>query len=112
LGTLSKVSPLTLCHPSRLLLVGRGSGPMPGLTRGLIYRAALRCHLSHRADINGTLPAGVYDWDARAAYTVSVLWPAKVGGLLSIAGYSIEGTAMGCIHLGCQKVKKNSFPRI
>jgi pimeloyl-ACP methyl ester carboxylesterase len=31
-----------------------------------------------------------YDWGARAACTTAVLWPAKVGGLISIGGYNVE----------------------
>jgi len=34
-----------------------------------------------------------YDWGARAACTVSALWPAQVGGLVSIGGYNIEDLA-------------------
>jgi pimeloyl-ACP methyl ester carboxylesterase len=31
-----------------------------------------------------------YDWGARAACTTATLWPAKVGGLVSIGGYNVE----------------------
>ena len=31
-----------------------------------------------------------YDWGARAACTVATLWPAQVGGLVSIGGYNVE----------------------
>jgi pimeloyl-ACP methyl ester carboxylesterase len=31
-----------------------------------------------------------YDWGARAACTAAALWPAQVGGLISIGGYNIE----------------------
>jgi len=31
-----------------------------------------------------------YDWGARAACTVAALWPAQVGGLVSIGGYNVE----------------------
>ena len=31
-----------------------------------------------------------YDWGARAACTSAALWPAQVGGLISIGGYNIE----------------------
>ncbi|MFY9987087.1 MAG: alpha/beta hydrolase [Chthoniobacterales bacterium] len=34
-----------------------------------------------------------YDWGARAACTVAALWPAQVGGLVSIGGYNIEDLA-------------------
>jgi pimeloyl-ACP methyl ester carboxylesterase len=34
-----------------------------------------------------------YDWGARAACTFSALWPAQVGGLVSIGGYNIEDLA-------------------
>jgi pimeloyl-ACP methyl ester carboxylesterase len=34
-----------------------------------------------------------YDWGARAACTVSALWPAKIAGLVSIGGYNIEDMA-------------------
>jgi pimeloyl-ACP methyl ester carboxylesterase len=34
-----------------------------------------------------------YDWGARAACTTAALWPALVGGLVSIGGYNIEDLA-------------------
>jgi pimeloyl-ACP methyl ester carboxylesterase len=34
-----------------------------------------------------------YDWGARAACTTTALWPAQVGGLVSIGGYNIEDVA-------------------
>jgi pimeloyl-ACP methyl ester carboxylesterase len=34
-----------------------------------------------------------YDWGARAACTATALWPALVGGLVSIGGYNIEDVA-------------------
>jgi pimeloyl-ACP methyl ester carboxylesterase len=34
-----------------------------------------------------------YDWGARAACTTAVLWPALIGGLVSIGGYNVEDAA-------------------
>jgi pimeloyl-ACP methyl ester carboxylesterase len=34
-----------------------------------------------------------YDWGARAACTATALWPAQVGGLVSIGGYNVEDLA-------------------
>src|SRR5262249_19050868 len=31
-----------------------------------------------------------YDWGARSACTLAVLWPEQVGGLVSIGGYNVE----------------------
>ena len=49
-------------------------------------------------DVNGlidrlNLPKPIlcgFDWGARAACTTSVLWPAKIGGLITIGGYNVE----------------------
>jgi pimeloyl-ACP methyl ester carboxylesterase len=35
-----------------------------------------------------------YDWGARAACTVATLWPAEVGGLISIGGYNVEDLSL------------------
>jgi pimeloyl-ACP methyl ester carboxylesterase len=40
-------------------------------------------------DLTRPILAG-YDWGGRAACVVAALWPERVGGLLSIAGYNIQ----------------------
>src|ERR1700682_1605204 len=43
-------------------------------------------------DLNNPILAG-YDWGGRAACIVAALWPARVGGLVSINGYNIQSIA-------------------
>ena len=89
------VDPLTAAGVRTIVPYLRGFGPTR-FRRTDTFRSGQQAALAH--DLNGlidslklSLPilAG-FDWGARAACTVAALWPAKVGGLISIGGYNIE----------------------
>jgi len=89
------VDPLTAAGFRTLVPCLRGFGPTRFLHANTV-RSGQQAALAY--DLNGLIdglelrhPILVgYDWGARAACTVSALWPAKVGGLVSIGGYNIE----------------------
>ena len=49
--------------------------------------------LIDRLQLNRPILVG-YDWGARAACTTTVLWPDRVGGLVTIGGYNVEDIAL------------------
>ena len=76
----------------------RGFGPTRFLSAET-FRSGQQAALAY--DLNGLIEglrlqqpilAG-YDWGARAACTMTALWPEKISGLISIGGYNIEALA-------------------
>jgi pimeloyl-ACP methyl ester carboxylesterase len=92
------VEPLTAAGFRTLAPYLRGFGPTRFLDAHTL-RSGQQGALAY--DLNGLIdglklqqPILVgYDWGARAACTVSALWPAKIAGLVSIGGYNIEDMA-------------------
>jgi pimeloyl-ACP methyl ester carboxylesterase len=91
----SVIGPLTAGGIRTIAPYLRGFGPTRFL-RADTLRSGQQAALA--SDLNGLIdglklqpPILVgYDWGARAACTAAALWPAKVGGLISIGGYNIE----------------------
>jgi pimeloyl-ACP methyl ester carboxylesterase len=89
------INPLTGIGCRTIVPYLRGFGPTRFL-RADSFRSGQQAALAH--DLNGlidglNLPLPIlagFDWGARAACTAAALWPAKVGGLVSIGGYNIE----------------------
>lgn len=76
----------------------RGYGPTRFLNEATPrsgQQAALGADLRDLIDALGLhrpIVAG-YDWGGRAACIVAALWPERVGGLVSVTGYNIQGIA-------------------
>ncbi len=91
----SVVGPLTAVGFRTIVPNLRGFGPTRFLHADTVrsgQQAALASDLNGLVDglkLQQPILAG-YDWGARAACTMTALWPAKVGGLVSIGGYNIE----------------------
>jgi pimeloyl-ACP methyl ester carboxylesterase len=91
----SVVGPLTAAGFRTIVPYLRGFGPTRFLHADTVrsgQQAALASDLNGLVDglkLQQPILAG-YDWGARAACTMTALWPAKVGGLVSIGGYNIE----------------------
>jgi pimeloyl-ACP methyl ester carboxylesterase len=76
----------------------RGYGPTKFLSAGTVrsgQQAALACDLLALMDALSVKNAilGGYDWGGRAACIVAALFPDRVRGLVSVAGYNIQNIA-------------------